>query len=237
MATAPNKKVQVMEEPDIFKDDYIGRKEFCENLVNLIKNTNKERAWSIGLNGSWGSGKTVTLNYLEKLLKNEKVFFIKYNAWENDFYKDPLIAMLSTIIDYIEENKTFGQKINTALDRANETLKKTVFDLCKVAGGKIIDVTLDMNPVTKALKETGKKILDNKGKVEAENKKSKTPTNEFVSYKNLIEKVQEQIMEIAKHKKLVFVVDELDRCLPEYAIEVLERYTIFLDLKIKKLKI
>ena len=46
------------------------------------------------------------------------------------------------------------------------------------------------------------------------------PLWEFKRALNLLKK---QIAEIAQKRTVVFVVDELDRCLPEYAIKVLER--------------
>lgn len=233
---AETKVKEINFEEEIFRDDYIGRKEFCDNLVNLIKSTNAERAWSIGLNGSWGSGKSVVLNYLEKMLENEDVFFIKYNAWENDFYKDPLIAMISSIVDYIEDNRTLGQKFGKLLDNANEVLKKSIFDLCKVAGGKILDAALDLTPVTKALKDTVKTVKGKTAEVKQEKEKKLTKTEDYKSYKDLIKEVQVAIREIVQHKKLVFVVDELDRCLPEYAIEVLERLHHIFGLEKKETK-
>lgn len=47
--------------------------------------------------------------------------------------------------------------------------------------------------------------------------------NNYFNYSKTIEKIRENIKEIAKERTIVLVVDELDRCIPHYAIKVLER--------------
>ena len=45
----------------------------------------------------------------------------------------------------------------------------------------------------------------------------------YFSFNQALIRLQQVITEISKEKTVVFIVDELDRCLPEYAIKVLER--------------
>lgn len=43
------------------------------------------------------------------------------------------------------------------------------------------------------------------------------------SFKKTLSNTREKLIELSKEKSIIFLVDELDRCLPSYAIKVLER--------------
>ena len=86
-------------------DDLIGRNEIVEKISALIKNLSKGEHYCLALDGEWGSGKSFVINMLEEKLKlNNEYFIVKYDAWENSFYSDPLIALLYCILDGLQEN-------------------------------------------------------------------------------------------------------------------------------------
>ncbi len=47
--------------------------------------------------------------------------------------------------------------------------------------------------------------------------------DKYFGFQNIFKEVQEQIKKISEEQTVVIMVDELDRCLPSYAIKVLER--------------
>ncbi len=82
-------------------------------IVNVIDNcleTGNQITFS--LEGKWGKGKSWVLDKVEKVLNGEnistasalpdnkdthdrnKYFVVKYNAWENDYFDEPLIGIL-----------------------------------------------------------------------------------------------------------------------------------------------
>ena len=86
------------------KIDCLNREKFVNNIINLITNSNPQTNLSFAINGSWGCGKTFVLNLIkEKLEKEEDYIVFDYNAWGNDFYSEPLIAILSCIADKINQ--------------------------------------------------------------------------------------------------------------------------------------
>lgn len=89
--------------------DILGRDEFIDNcrlLINTVFNTTKSAF--IMIDGEWGVGKTFVMNILDKKL-GDAYSIIKYNCWENSYYNDPLEAILSVILDYIDKSSLWSK--------------------------------------------------------------------------------------------------------------------------------
>ena len=96
------------------KEDVLNRSEFIDkiiNLVDLIVENNK--GCSFAINGRWGSGKSFVLERIkEKLIREQsedlmgdKYFVCYYNCWEYDYYEEPIISIISSISDNIQQQK------------------------------------------------------------------------------------------------------------------------------------
>lgn len=57
----------------------------------------KPRHFVMNIDSSWGFGKTFFLNRWQKDLEAESHLVLNFNAWENDYSKDPLLSFLSEI--------------------------------------------------------------------------------------------------------------------------------------------
>ena len=80
-------------------EDTIGRDKFIEKVISLINFSDNTKAWHFAIDGEWGAGKSFVLNMIEDRLQDrEDIVYIKYDAWKNDFYEDPIIAILYTIL-------------------------------------------------------------------------------------------------------------------------------------------
>lgn len=204
-------------------EDKIGRETFCNSIISLIELVNKEKAWSIAINGNWGSGKTWVLNSIEETIKNKNkddILIIKYNTWENDFYKDPLIAILNEIIknfdDYLSKNDTKKALIGTAKEKFINIIKKLPY----IAGGVISTFNPLMGKAIDGIIDACKRVENKKEAIEDERN---NVFKEYTSYKTIIDEINNIMQDLSKDYTLLFIVDELDRCLPSYAIKVLER--------------
>lgn len=107
--------------------DKIGRQETVDKICGLVDALQKDQNFFLSLNGAWGSGKTFVLKMIEEQLSKKKEYVIvKYDAWANTFYDDPLIAMLYCILDTLEnlasedvsETISAGQKKKRATEMA-----------------------------------------------------------------------------------------------------------------------
>lgn len=78
--------------------DYLSRQPYLDFLKSIIANqSNIPLGYSFAINGEWGCGKTWILTELEcQLSENSDIKYLifHYNAWENDFYEEPLVEIL-----------------------------------------------------------------------------------------------------------------------------------------------
>ena len=206
------------------KLDILNREEFVNKLVNLTENISANRtSTSFAINGVWGCGKSFVLDMYEERLKaiqseetaTDKYFVIRYNCWKYDYYEEPLIAIVAAIIDIIEKKTELFP---------NSKEKHEVLGMLKATGVALLSMA------NAALKEkTGIDFqsaydIVNKGKNEgAEAFENEHKYDVYFGFNKVIEKLSSILEELASMYAVVLLVDELDRCLPEYAIKVLER--------------
>ena len=84
--------------------DLLNREKFVALLKDIVaqQSLNENNGFSFAIDGKWGCGKTFILNMLEDQLRNEGYLVLHYNCWENDFYDEPLMAIISVIINELE---------------------------------------------------------------------------------------------------------------------------------------
>ena len=208
------------------KLDVLNRDGFIIKIKTLIEiMSESKQGCCFALNGAWGSGKSFVLEKLEDKLKEQlieetednKYYVFHYDCWKYDYYEEPTVAIIAAMLD--ETNKElalFSEETETAmkisLTTARELLGAVASELCK-------------NKIGIDLVEIASKVTEKQGESSIDDFDS------LYGFKRALEKARRNIQEIAKDKTVVVVVDELDRCIPEYAIRVLERlHHIFEDL-------
>lgn len=200
------------------KDDFLSRQPYINLLKSIIANQcEKQIGYSFAIDGEWGCGKTWILNELENQLgaeSKDKYLIFHYNAWENDFYDEPLVAILSVMIDKLNEVTNQKSIYESAVD---ELLKETLNDLKILVCGIAKGVTkIDFEKSVNHKKDLFERIKQG-------TKISQKDIDTYIPLKNTITVVRGNILKISDRFSIILVVDELDRCLPEYAIKVLER--------------
>ena len=101
---------------DIFK-----RKLYIENLTKLIENTDEQFVLSI--NAPWGYGKTTFIKMWKAYLETQDFTTLYFNAWENDYAKDPFLSIFSEIFNQIENQNPTKQMLGK-LNNAKNIAKK-----------------------------------------------------------------------------------------------------------------
>ncbi|MGL6121096.1 MAG: KAP family P-loop NTPase fold protein, partial [Fusobacteriaceae bacterium] len=196
-------------------DLHFGRKIFAEQLEKIISNL--DDPFVISLDSQWGSGKTYFLKRFEAYLKYEKKYCVLYyNAWENDDEKDPFTSLIveftSQMKEYVEEN---NDELKNISEKAGKFLLKSVpliFE--KIAKNYLGDEAVD------TAKEFFSLTVDDSEKLIEKLSEDKKMKKEF---KESLETFREYIVAKKMQDKIIILVDELDRCRPDYAVELLER--------------
>ena len=139
-----------------------------------------------------------------KLEKSDDIFTIYFNAWENDFHGDVLPALIGELDKHLDDIENVNKK-----------------DLVKVTKSIIGDLALNL------VKSKTLGILDLKKLYnELEGSGKRELFNQYRKYKEIKENIQKDLVKIKEKlnvKKVIFFIDELDRCRPNYAIEILEK--------------
>ena len=179
-----------------FDDDLLDLKPFAETISNIVVSTKDSFVFSI--NSPYGTGKTFFLRRLHCLLEQKGCLCVSYNAWQSDFYDNPLVALISELINQLQiKSKDF------------KNIKKEGVELSSASVGYSFLFNADISFQKK------ENILDSYENFK--NLKSK-----FISaLKNFTEKLE---------KPVVFIIDELDRCRPDYAIKTLETIKHFFNI-------
>ncbi|WP_418752464.1 KAP family P-loop NTPase fold protein [Frisingicoccus sp.] len=204
-------------------------RDFIESLDMITENA------FISLDARWGEGKTYYVRQIEQTLKyltrkkwnlpvneleeyfsdisilnsidlNYSYLPIYYNAWLYDNHDDPLMSLLLVMVkecqSYLDtkiDSTSVGEKMCSLLDAFTFSIK---------------NIELSIN--TKSIKEaiSGKDIL------------SSVKTAEQI--REMVKSVFEGVI-VENAQKLVIFIDELDRCRPDFAIEMLERIKHYFD--------
>lgn len=196
--------------------DKLKREIFAEKINKLINISSeikeKDCSFVIALDSSWGTGKTMFIDmWTNKIISESKMNVITYNAWENDDFDKPIISILSDILDSLNENDTIIDN-----KKRKEIIKKAI-EISKYMAKEGVSFLLK--------KQFGfdiKKIIENKNK-------SNVLFEGYKEYKKTKEKFIKLLTEISENTKIIFVIDELDRCNPLYAIELLETMKHFFN--------
>ena len=206
------------------KLDILQRDEFVKQLEKMIENISVNKSSTcFAINGKWGCGKTFVLDMLQEKLEakqNEETadneyFVIRYNSWKFDYYEEPVIALVASIVQIIEN------KINLVSD---SKAKSEGLAILKAAGEALLSVTNDILKNRIGI-DFGKGYeIFKKGKEEGVLAYEKKHAYDiYFDLNKVMEELTNTLKSISEKYTIVFLVDELDRCMPEYAIKVLER--------------
>lgn len=215
-------------ENNIWKDDHLDRSASSKFLTNyLLKNPHIK---VINVNSPWGSGKSFFLSRWASELSESHVC-IFFDAWANDFSNEPLIALI-TCIEQQTRDSTALESTPTGkaiISTSSNLIKKATPLIAKGLVRKFLGVEIDEilgDGATEGVSEAAESLV---GKlIEEQSRVSENIEN----FKNaVLEKLDQAALNSSKKKPAFIFIDELDRCRPTYAIELLERIKHFFELE------
>ncbi len=216
-----------LDEPYPEQSEPLSRNDLAKRLCALYGNLDHGTV-SI-LHGRWGSGKSTFARKWLAHLQAEGFGTIYFDAFENDYISDPFIALNAVLL----------RKLNTLPDRGGEkgrTLKKNAVAVSKkllIAGAKVgfkaatlgalsladLDITEELGgSASDAVADLGEaavqKILDEYSQAD----------EAFSAFRTSLSMTPDLLSksEMLGSGKVVFVIDELDRCRPDFALGLIE---------------
>ena len=193
--------------------------EFLRNLIKRI-----EGPFVLALDSPWGTGKTTVVRMLRRSLEIEGFQCVYFNAWKDDYVTDPLIPMVSAI----DGLKPDGDSANAGFRSSMAVVRKAVGPIAKRVIKAAIKVgTMDVLNVDEVIEGvTADAASEAASDLIEAFQKEKASLEQF---RDALEKAVSKLSQDQPPRPLIFFIDELDRCRPSYAIELLERVKHLFD--------
>lgn len=239
----PSKKTYILE--DLPTDqDALDFTPYVETLADICKTAGTPL--TIGVFGTWGSGKTSLMRMVRKKLP-KKYTTVWFDAWKFDkettLWRAFLLSILSALKNTAEkqgEPVEEFDKLQSLLYRDMEVEKMggVTIDLAQLGGTLakgMVQLSLSFIPGISTLTELVKELQSGAaGSADAATAAiQREKTKIYIEQIQFLEQFQDKFRDLVqKHvspDRLVVFVDDLDRCLPDKAIEVLEAIKLFVD--------
>jgi hypothetical protein len=196
-----------------FANCKLEREQYANILTSLVGSY--ADGFVLAINNEWGTGKTTFVKMWQQQLNNQDFKTLYFNAWENDFENGALTALVSELSTLQEKGtKSLFKKV---LAKGAILTKSALPILLKAAVSKYLD------------KEVLKELFE--GIADSANELLQTQIQEYTSKKEGLKEFKTSLEEFVKKssedKPIVFIIDELDRCRPDYAVDVLEKVKHF----------
>lgn len=222
--------------------DFIGHSIIASSIKELVYD-DALSPLTIGVFGDWGVGKSSVLKMVEKACDDDQeTLCLTFNGWMFQGYDDTKSVLMEVIIRELLEKRGTGDKV---IDMAKKLLKKVDwFRVAKRAAGMaatagLFGVPLDAGAIIEQCQgafqgaftkrsDINKEDMDSTFDAVKESFKSDSSEMTAATAVHDFRKEFEELMVTCKVKRLVILVDDLDRCLPNTAIEALEAIRLFL---------
>ena len=229
-------------------EDLLGFKVHAELLVDVI-NDDTVLPVTMGVFGDWGSGKSSILKIVEQELTqgNEDGFYngtlvMYFNGWVFEGYDDAKAALLESIIEKFDKHKTIGDKVKDKTIKLFKSVKwmrllglsfkKVIIPgaAAYFTGGASL-VPFLLNEFSQSSpKELADKLQGDGAEDFLKDIIKKNEDEEVTLVREFRDDFREMI-DKSEIKKLVVIIDDLDRCTPDRLIENLEAIKLFLNVE------
>jgi hypothetical protein len=202
-----------------WEQDVLNRKVIADDFTNILLSLPTPQVVSI--NAEYGMGKSFFIERWGKDLKQNGHTVLFFNAWENDFSDDPLMAF---VVDLQEQLTDLGlKKSSSAMKGLVESVGRIGFQALVSAAET---ATLNLVDIEEIHEQENTENLKKRYGDFAEAK-----INAHVEVRQGIKQFKKGLNEVAETIKkkddpkslpIIVFIDELDRCRPDFAIKLLE---------------
>lgn len=214
---------------DGFEHDKLGRKDTGNKLSRLVENL--ESPTVIALDGSWGSGKSFFLKcWCGEHMKegnDNKAEVIYFDAFEHDFLDDPLIALTMAISEKMEPGSLRAHAWSKAKEAVPMLARLALRTGVGVLTGGLVQNADKMaeSTVKTVVTAATSVVTDEVNALADKTTFWEQEQGKLAAMKAFKEALKSLVTVSGKDepaKPLVIIIDELDRCRPDYALSMLE---------------
>lgn len=222
-----------MKEQKVF--DVYNRGKFADSLIKLIRRV--ESPFSIGVDAKWGAGKTTFVqSFLKPAATSVELPIVIFDCFENERAGDPFFSITQQILmdltpepktEVLEESKKRISEMATKVAKSCAVVMVKAFskavlkqDLAEIAAEFTNDETADAiadETTAKLTEYIANKLQDGH--------------QETLAKQSFRTEIENLASVLSTNNKILVVIDELDRCTPKFALEVLESIKYILNTK------
>jgi hypothetical protein len=203
--------------------DIFQRKKYAETLTSLIENVDDELV--IALDAPWGEGKTtfvkMWIGMLNKDAYRDRIKTIYFDAYKNDFLEDPMLVLageVNNLLEQLPKDKVDAHKRAQYTKSALKALKVVTragvrISLRALTAGVIDDTAFEGAKVDGEAVDIVDEYLSNRLLSIEEDRQV------LNGFQQTLKGI---VNDLGDNAKLIFFVDELDRCKPSFALDLLE---------------
>lgn len=199
-----------------FENCQLDRKKYADVLTNIV--STYADGFVLAINNKWGTGKTTFIRMWNQDLKDNDFQTVLFNAWENDFENNALTALMG-------ELKTLTKKDEINPNFENALKNAAIFT-------KNLAPVLVKAVMKKYVGESYEDLADGVGKSIGDI--FEKDVNEYADKKKSIKEFRDSLSKFIadtwQGKPVIFIIDELDRCRPDYAVSILEQIKHFFSI-------
>ena len=220
----------LLKETDGFNNDLFERKAFGETLKKLILNIDEPLV--ISLEAAWGEGKTTFIYQWIKHVEKEENGGVKclyFDAFKADFHSDAFLTLAT------ELHKFSRKYVDDSDIEVLDKLKKGAVNIAKIGLSSAVKASISMIPLGTEASSLVAKTCEIAQEELSEKADSLLEQffNDQIKHEGLLKDFEVTLASLVdamyqkadggKKPPLVFIVDELDRCRPDFALQLLEK--------------
>ncbi|MDR1216468.1 MAG: KAP family NTPase [Treponema sp.] len=198
-----NKQLLFQDEEGVEREDLLDSNEYIQEFHSTIINSH----YSVyAVCGDWGTGKTCFVKMWESTLKNDGQTFVHIDAFRMDYETEPFIMLIKAFKEFMNKKGIDEAKNKEWLNKAKECFSaKNILKL-------VLNIVVDKTIGTEPLKEFFNNVYD-------------TCFDTLSAEESLYDQLVCLLNDITSQftAPVYIVIDELDRCRPDFALETLER--------------
>jgi Cdc6-like AAA superfamily ATPase len=254
-AETNKKKIFLSDTPA--SEDLLNFKTYVQAFTDLIVDRKIQTPITIGILGPWGSGKTTLMRMIEKEIKDhDKIDCIFFNAWKYDKEDSLRRVLILRVLEYLRTRTSVKEGADDKLEETILKLEKRLYDdveweekgkfeidlpkLLKGSSKNALKLSLSMASNPFVFSEIIKKANISVDNI-ADNLNSVFDAFQRQTIKHRqaklihIEQFQKEFSGLIEShfgdRVIVIFIDDMDRCLPDKVIDVLESIKLFMDVK------
>lgn len=182
--------------------------------------------FAVGIFGGWGSGKTTLMSAIQESIQREapETIVVTFNAWRFEKEEHLIIPLLDAVREAMLRARPPSKNARSVVQGAARTIGFVTQSIMSGLAFKVgvpgaVDFSFDANKALTHARELG----------DEERIKQVPRSVYFASFQALQEAFSSLYTDCTKQRIVVFI-DDLDRCLPNRAVDVLESIKLFFDI-------